>query len=413
MAIAEEVGIRLPKQTRFDRNVKSVENPTVDTPIRGNEMMETADVVTANRETAFSNTAIMETATQPFFQWSGPHKYKGEFKSGMWKLKRTMAFWKHDKDNKVIDAPKLGKLLEAKMKASGSKHVEPDEVIITMFLSYSPLDVVKLLKSLREIEGMEGKADALHGRLLAILKEHPGVVSYAWMESEYLSEELFKVVRLDGTIDYDETSVFLSEWLWYIGKYSETHLHLFRVEHAVKLLFQSKGAKYVNAFFDGMKGVPGREKLADGLLELYVEAKNSPTWTEIYGTAKKYLQRYIKSQHLAKRGYRDGIVVMKRYLYLEETLNYYEASFVRKALSLEESPLRIVEFLVKLYEIGGAYEVVVGLHRMLLAHYTINSEAMCHAWMELKLHPQYVLDMLGLTMDQRNTELKLSAYRCG
>uniref|UniRef100_A0AAV1U284 Uncharacterized protein n=1 Tax=Peronospora matthiolae TaxID=2874970 RepID=A0AAV1U284_9STRA len=242
MAIAGEVGIRLPKQTRFDRNVKPVENPTVDTPVRENEMMETADIETANRKTAFSDTAIMETATQPFFQWSGPHKYKGEFESGMWKFKRTMAFWKHDKDNKVIDAPKLGKLLEAKMKASGSKHVEPDEVIITMLLSFSPLDVVKLLKLLREIEGMEGKADALHRRLLVIFKEHLGVVSYAWMESEYLPEDLFKVDRLDGTtIDYDETPVFLSEWLWYIGKYSETHLHLFRVDHAVKLLFKAKG----------------------------------------------------------------------------------------------------------------------------------------------------------------------------
>uniref|UniRef100_A0AAV1V1E5 Uncharacterized protein n=1 Tax=Peronospora matthiolae TaxID=2874970 RepID=A0AAV1V1E5_9STRA len=268
MAAARKIGIRLPKQFRFARNVRPVENPVVGIPIRENE--KTADLETANHETAFSETAIMETATQPFHQISDPRMYHGDLEGDKRNFERTEAFWKHDKDNEVIDAPKLGKLLEANKKASGSKHVEPDEVIITMLLSRSPLDVVTLLKSLREIKGMEGEADALHRRLLVILKDYPGVVSYAWMESEYLPEELFKIVRLDGTIDYDETSTFLSEWLWYIGKYSETHLPSFRVEHAVKLLFQSKGDEYVNAFFDGIKKIPGREKLADELLELYV-----------------------------------------------------------------------------------------------------------------------------------------------
>uniref|UniRef100_A0AAV1U3U8 Uncharacterized protein n=1 Tax=Peronospora matthiolae TaxID=2874970 RepID=A0AAV1U3U8_9STRA len=187
MAVAGKIGTRLHKQIRFAPNKRPVENPTVDIPIREHEIMESADL-----ETAFSESAIMETATQPFHQISDPQMYRGKFESAMRNFERTKAFGKYDKNNDLIDAPKLGKVLEANKEASGSKHVEPDEIIITMLLSRSPLDMVKLLKSLREIEGMEGEADALHRRLLVILKDHPGVVSYAWMESEYLPEELLR-----------------------------------------------------------------------------------------------------------------------------------------------------------------------------------------------------------------------------
>ncbi|CAI5729943.1 unnamed protein product [Hyaloperonospora brassicae] len=320
-----------------------------------------------------------------------------------------------------MDASVLASLLqENKDRAPEDGKLEPESIIKTFLLVRNPVDVAKVLMSLRAIKDMKDEADELHRQLLAVYDVVPGVLSHVWMRLGLDPEQLFEVLDLRGKVVKDvATAAFLSEWLRYVGMFKKKHPKALGAMDASKLIFHNERDEDVNAFIKNVAQIGRHENLANVLRILRLVSKGVVReeekvkmdvlpWQKRLNLHKKALKLGQKgltdvkpfTNFVQKKGPMDAsafAVLLKRNLGRIKSSSYVKPELVMISLLFVRSPADVAQLLISLHKIADMELIATGFHRLLFQNVE-NTKMMCEAWLCSGVHPAILFDNLSIDL---------------
>ncbi|CAI5741750.1 unnamed protein product [Hyaloperonospora brassicae] len=298
-----------------------------------------------------------------------------------------------------MDATKFATLLLLNEARPSSRwHVRYSKIVRALLTKRNPLEVTRLIVSLRLIPETRAVSDTLHRQLVAIHKNIPNVMSDAWMGLGLDPRELFEVLGWHLTHTGDEKLVFLHEWVLYMIRYRKAHSAALDIDEAFSLLFPNKKPGQVYAYLHRLGKKRGQEERAKTLLYLYGEVRNLAS-PENQTKAQRLMFREVQLEKtpphvraFAELAVPSGHMNAPAFAHLLEKVRplgpedlYARLMDIVKTLRFLRPPAEVVQVLASLHMIPGNEFIATEMHRILASQYLPGR--MRFVWMEAGLHP--------------------------
>ena len=315
---------------------------------------------------------------------------------------KTRVYEDFARGEQPMDATKFATLLLSNdALGSTAMRAKPYAIVKALLSKRNPLEVTRLVVSLRSIPGMTTASDTLHRQLVAFHKDIPKVMSDAWMGLGLDPRELFEVLGWRRNRPGRKTLAFLHEWVLYIIRFKRVHSATLGIDEAFSLLFPNQNPGQVYAYLGRLKKKRGLEVLAQTLWGLFAEVRQlfSPM-NKMKAQRLLFREVQLKNTPFHVRAFAElatpsGPMNAPAFAHLLKNVPrmrpkdlYARLVEIVGTLLFSRPPAEVVQVLASLHKIPGNEFTATEMHRILASHYLPGQ--MRYVWMEAGLHPMII-----------------------